>query len=255
MTFHSIIFSPTGGTKKVTDIIKNEISDSWAETDLCISEEDIFIPDIANDDICIFAVPSFGGRVPEIAINRISKIKSGGARAILVCVYGNREYEDTLTELYDVVTIGGFKCIAAISALAEHSIARTIAKGRPDVCDTAILKEFGLKIREKIKSGAVTIDSIIPGSHGTYKERGKSSSKPVVNDSCTKCGICAKGCPAEAIDVCIPDTTDNEKCISCMKCIAICPQNARSLTEEVLSAVTEKLSKLCTVRKENELFL
>ena len=49
----------------------------------------------------VIAVPSYGGRVPQVAVDRISEIKGNGAKAVLLCVYGNRAYEDTLTELED----------------------------------------------------------------------------------------------------------------------------------------------------------
>ena len=49
-----------------------------------------------KEDICIVAVPSFGGRVPAIAAERLERIRANGAMAILVVVYGNRAYDDTL---------------------------------------------------------------------------------------------------------------------------------------------------------------
>lgn len=37
--------------------------------------------------------------VPVPAAERISRIRGNGAKAVIVCVYGNRAYEDTLVEL------------------------------------------------------------------------------------------------------------------------------------------------------------
>lgn len=66
----------------------------------------------------------------------------------------------------------------------------------------------------------------------------------------------AKGAKSEgAISFDNPRITDNEKCISCMKCISVCSKNARVLNPAVLEAVSERLSKVCSTRKENELFL
>ena len=67
------------------------------------------------------AVPSYGGRVPEIAVSRLKQMKGNGARAVLLVVYGNREYEDTLLELSDVMEAAGFSPVAAVAAVAEHS--------------------------------------------------------------------------------------------------------------------------------------
>lgn len=255
MSNYNFIFSPTGGTKKVSDILKNGIGGVWTDVNLCVPENQITLPVINHNDVCIIAVPSFGGRIPEIVVSRLNKLSANGAKAILICVYGNREYEDTLTELFDETQKCGFNSIAAISAVAEHSIARQFAAGRPDTDDEAMLKAFAEKIKNKLDGNDSEIHSIVPGNHNVYKERGKSTVRPETAEWCIECGICAKGCPASAISFDNPRATDNEKCISCMKCISVCPKNARALNPAVLNAVSERLSKVCSERKENELFL
>ena len=171
MANYNITFSPTGGTKKAADILAKEIFNRCTDIDLCVPETDINYPVLTNDDACIMAVPSFGGRVPELNIERIRKFSGNGAKAILVCVYGNREYEDTLTELQDAAEEAGFCVAAAVSAVAEHSIARQFAKGRPDSDDENVLKGFAKQIKEKLDSKDYEIHTAIPGSHNTYKER------------------------------------------------------------------------------------
>ena len=73
--------------------------------------------------MAVIAVPSYGGRVPGTAAGRLGAIRGNGARAVLVCVYGNRAYEDTLVELQDIAKQAGFRVTAAVAAVAEHSIA------------------------------------------------------------------------------------------------------------------------------------
>ena len=53
------------------------------------------------DDVCVIGVPSYGGRVPGIALERMNKFKGNHAKAILVVSYRNRAFEDTLKELAD----------------------------------------------------------------------------------------------------------------------------------------------------------
>ena len=44
----------------------------------------------------------------------------------------------------------------------------------------------------------------------------------------------------------IPSETDNKKCISCMRCIAVCPQKARSVSKALLTAGSMMLKKECS---------
>lgn len=103
MKIYEIIFSPTGGTKKVADFLANELGLDITGIDLSDSNEDLHKFSLKNEDIAIIAVPSYSGRVPSTAAERISRIQANGAKAIIVCVYGNRAYEDTLVELQDIV--------------------------------------------------------------------------------------------------------------------------------------------------------
>lgn len=97
MNLYQIYFSPTGGTKKVTDLIGGAWNCEKADIDLCAAEDDFTKYSFHEEDICLVAVPSFGGRVPAAALSRLAQMKGGSAKAILLCVYGNRAYEDTLT--------------------------------------------------------------------------------------------------------------------------------------------------------------
>ena len=123
---YNIHFSPTGGTKKVADILARNLGGEFCDVDIC---RDIEKMSLQSCDVCLVSVPSFAGRVPAVAIERLKKISANGAKAILNCVYGNREWDDTLTELQDTLESCGFVCVAAVAAVAEHSICRQFATG------------------------------------------------------------------------------------------------------------------------------
>ena len=94
----------------------------------------------------------------------------------------------------------------------------------------------------------------IPGNR-PYKKLGVVPMKPQTDDDCLKCGTCAAKCPVQAIPVERPWETDEEKCISCMRCVEICPLHARKVSALKLKIASRKLQKVCSERKENELFL
>ena len=119
MSVYDIVFSPTGGTKKVTDLFTEAFCGQSTHIDLSDHSRDFSALSFDKEDICIVSVPSYGGRVPETAVSRLSQMKGNGARAILLVVYGNRDYDDTFAELQDTLEAAGFVCAAGIAAIAD----------------------------------------------------------------------------------------------------------------------------------------
>ena len=259
MEIYNIYFSPTGGTKKAADIVCRALADGQnvTEIDLSVYGEDYSRYQFKKGDLCVAAVPSYGGRVPVIAVERLASMSGGGAKAVLMAVYGNREFEDTLVELEDTLAAAGFVCEAAISAVAQHSIVHQYGAGRPDKEDWARLQEFGAEIKRHLTKEGMSEETDaewIPGNR-PYKPFGIVSLKPQADETCTGCGACAAGCPVQAIPADNPRETYPEICIACMRCRTICPVQARRLDQTVLDGLTQKLAKVCRGRKENILYL
>ena len=243
-----IIFSPTGGTETVAGIIGSRWSDHTEKIDLSDSKTDFSGCVIGREDRVLIAMPSFGGRAPAAAIERLKKIAGNGAKCTLVCVYGNRAYEDTLAEMEDAAKESGFLVVAAVAAVAEHSIMPQYAAGRPDASDRKQLEAFADRIADK--TGAAVS---IPGNR-PYKKAGGAGLVPKPTTDCVKCGLCAKNCPVQAIDP-ASLAADSQKCIACMRCVKKCPRHARIVNSAMVSVAAMALKKVCSVRKENELFL
>ena len=253
MNIYEITFSPTGGTKKVADCLATELSREIKCIDLSNGNEDFHKFSLKNEDTAIVTVPSYSGRVPSTAAERIAKIQGNGAKAVIVCVYGNRAYEDTLVELQDIVQQAGFSVISAIAAIAEHSIAHRYATNRPDKNDYGILKEFAGKISEKLKTNDFSTPAI-PGNR-PYRKVANAGIVPKATKACTQCGLCASRCPVGAIDKNNPAKVNKKACISCMRCVTECPHHARKVNGLLLAIVNMMLKKACSVRKECELHI
>lgn len=251
MKTYEIFFSPTGGTKRVADCVAAALSEAPVPVDLTVRAPASLC--LTEEDLAILAVPSYGGRVPALAAERLAGLPGHGARAVLVCVYGNRAYEDTLAELQDLAEKAGFRVTAGIAAVAEHSIARQYGAGRPDADDCRQLTDFARQIARKLAEGPNTVPAL-PGNR-PYKKAGGAGLVPKPTAACTACGVCARECPARAIDSQNPKKVDGKACISCMRCISVCPQHARKANGLMLALVGAALKKPCAGRKENELFV
>ena len=255
MDLIQIVFSPTGGTGKVADIITEEWDGAITRIDLTDAGTDFSKIIIGQEDIVLAAVPSYGGRVPELAAKRLMEIRGNRAKCIIVCVYGNRAYEDTLVELQDIVGNCGFQTVAAISAVAEHSIIHQYAAGRPDEKDAEELRGFAKTLFGRLKDAKISETLLeIPGSR-PYKKAGGAGLVPKATKDCVSCGLCAEGCPAQAISRENLKTANDKKCIACMRCVVRCPKSARKVNGAMVSVAALAIKKACSERKENELFI
>lgn len=249
-----ITFSPTGGTKKVADIISGRLGTTGTVIDLMKYNEDFSKYDIESEGLTVIAAPVFGGLIHETAIARLKQIKGKGSPCVVVAVYGNRAYDDGLLQLKNTAGECGFKVAAAVGACAEHSIWRQFGTGRPDSSDARELTAFAEKIKAKLESGDLSADFDVPGN----PEHTKASVPPMVpkrDGKCTSCGKCAKVCPENAINLSNPKEVDGKKCKTCLACVAVCPENARKLNGIILKASAAAMKSKFVERKTNDLFL
>lgn len=253
MKFVSLVFSPTGGTQKAAGALTAGWQGPAQQLDLTRMDFDGSAAGLTAGDLVLIAVPSFAGRVPALAAQRLAGVRGNGACCAVLAVYGNRAYEDTLAELYDLAVQCGFRVIAGVSAVAEHSIMHCYAAGRPDARDRAELQAFGRRILEKARRGDTAAPQL-PGNR-PYKQAGAAAMVPAAGAACTGCGLCAEKCPAGAIPREAPAVTDAARCIYCMRCVSICPQHARHTDAEKAALLARKLQPVCQTPKTNELFL
>lgn len=256
-TAHLIYFSPTGTTRKVAEAIAQGAGASK------VIHYDLTLPDATFDaalteGIAIIGIPVYAGRLPELCLQRLQAIRATQIPAVLVALYGNREFDDALVELRDLSAAKGFDIIAAGAFIGEHSFStptQPIAAGRPDAEDLELAMQFGQQVAKKLLSG--NLDTPDMDGHVPYKERPKFGGKAPETDGkqCILCGKCAAVCPPGAITVADSVTTNAENCIMCCACIRACETKARSFTHPWIEEKRAILHKNCCKPKMPKIFI
>lgn len=257
-----ICFSPTGTTRKIlVSIAKGFGAEVVEAVNLTPSGGERSQRTVGGDELAIIGVPVYGGRVPVEAIKRLKRITASATPAVVVVVYGNREFEDALLELKNLSREQGFVPIAAAAFIGEHSFsteALPIAPGRPDALDVEKAASFGRAVADKLarlSQAAVVEDLSLPGRFPYEGGARAMSVAPVTKeDRCTLCGVCAEVCPTAAIVVGERVETSVELCIRCCACIKNCPEDARLWEDPMMLKITQWLHENCGQRKEPQFF-
>ena len=210
------------------------------------------LPFIESDDVAIIAAPVYSGRLPQPAVDTIKRLKGKGASVIAIVVYGNRDYDDALLELTDMLKKTGFNIIGAGAFIGQHSIFPKVGTNRPDKSDLAVLDEFGKACRKRLDAGK-PYDDIETKGNNPYKTPMSVPLHPKCDShNCNRCSECAIKCPVGAIDKDNPVETDTAKCISCGRCIYVCPRNARNYSGIKYTLIGKVFISSYSKRKEPE---
>lgn len=258
-----IYFSPTGTTRKILESIAEGINiENIEHIDLTLPAGARQTLPTFSDELVLLGAPVYGGRLPVEAINRLQQLKANKTPAVLVVVYGNREFEDALLELKNLAIELGFLPVAGGAFIGEHSFATKdlpIANGRPDSLDVQKAMEFGAQIKEKIatlkpanRQPALSIPGRFPYEGGV---RSMTIAPLVKEDTCTLCGTCATVCPTSAIAINGRVTTKIDQCIRCCACIKNCPTDSRYWDDGMMKKIATWLNENCAARKEPQIFL
>ena len=255
MKIYNAFFSATNTTKTVTTEIATQMSQEVHHFNLTNQALQATVQ-IPSDALLLVGMPVYGGRIPQVAAASLAQFQGQQTPAILVAVYGNREYEDALVEMQDILEANGFYILAAGTFIAQHSIFPRTAQGRPDAADHLQIKDFAQRCVEKWKSidGQKPQQLCLPGNR-PYKTPGKIPLQMVTDARCTACGACARMCPVGAIPADRPQFTDPEKCIHCGRCQLVCSAHARHYKGLLYTVAGAVFGWKNRKRKEPEFFL
>ena len=221
MELYNIVFSPTGTSAKVAEAIVSGIGNAlWPKepgVKLCdVTRWEDMTVCVERSDFAVIVAPVYGGKMAPIAKERMKNIKGDVTPCIVIAVYGNRAFENAVSDMAAFAESLGFVPVAAGAFVGEHSYS-TAEKS------VANFKAFVKSYMESQQAAPVRI-------------------LPEVNeDLCSDCGECVAVCPTAAIN---PEShaADPGKCIKCCACVKICPAGARTLSSPFAPVLSENFS-------------
>lgn len=221
-----VYFSSTKTTQRTVRAIGRALAKAF---DIPVQEYDFTLPNarsrklhFASDQLVVVGSPVYGGVMPLLVREYLAQYVTGEKTAcILAAVYGNRNFDDCLVEMQDLMEENGFVVTAAAACIGEHSYSTAIASGRPNAQDLALAEEFGRQVAQKLSASPAvpTLAQTLPGSR-PYRERKPSAPMaPQTTNGCIRCGMCVNNCPVGAID---PTATTQPRWMLRSVCV-VCP--------------------------------
>lgn len=253
MKLCTIYFSATDTTRKCVEKVCQGLGMKPAREINLADGFDVEMPELSADDVVVVGAPVYGGRLPEQVADALKRIKGNGTTAISVVVYGNRDYDDALLELTDILHDVGCRIVGAGAFIGQHSIFPKVGTSRPDLTDEHNLIVFGRECKTAVDNGFNS--EAVPYIKGNrpYKKYGGVPFHPKAKESeCVRCGKCVEICPTGAISAGNPFETDESKCISCGRCIFVCPQTVRGYSGMAYATVGAGFRAAYSKRKEPE---
>ena len=190
-----------------------------------------------KDDVIGVIFPVFSNAPPKMVEDFLNKATFEANYTFAIGTYGNLpgacmynvqkaaqkrgycfDYANSLFMLDNFLPV--FEVGAEIKKLPQKNVEEMTAKIVADI-----------KAHKKLQATASLPIRALASVLKAVTSTEKNAQSYIVNSKCTKCGICAKVCPAKNISV-----TDkvhfSDHCEGCLACVHLCPQNAIHLKNE-----------------------
>lgn len=240
-----LYFSATGGTEHIAKLIASELK---AETaDITVFDFDMSFD---SDMLVFICFPVYGGRIPAPMYRRMKDVRGDNTPS---CPW---RYTATapLRMRFRKWQTSAKRTASALSAGRRWSRRIHLIAASAQAVPTRRTSPSSRASSPRSWSRENLRDVPMPGSHD-YKPYKGLPLYPSSGIHCSGCGTCSAECPAGAIDQGDPRKPDKTKCISCMRCITVCPFGARSVPKAAQLAVSAALLKMCAGRKSPSFYL
>jgi len=251
-----LFFSPTKTTEQVVTTLSHQFNKPIRKINVTSKAKREKSYQFNPTNLAIIGVPVYAGRIPKIMETYFKTLEGNNTPTVIIALYGNRDYDDALLEMRNLLNEQNFNVIAAGAFIGQHPYTNKVGSNRPDSKDLEVVMTFAKDILEKLR-GQESNQLLHVKGNKPYRQRKKGETfAPVTSSMCIHCGLCATDCPVQVIDYDDVSQIDAENCIHCCRCIQICPTQAKKFEHPFIKGLVNQLIDNCgDVRKEPELFI
>lgn len=262
MNIKLVYISPNGTTRKVTDLLKEELEKNGNIVETIDIGSSVYREDfrwvlekLDDADLVGFGSPAYHMDMLE-PMGRLLKmiLSSKGEyhfKAVLYLTYGGITSGKAFLNAADMLNEKGIPVLGGVKVMAPHFHHK---ESFPGEGTRECIEEFCRRLREKdfapIPGSRLVqvfaprnrrVGIIYPFIHLIGKRRELKIS--IDNEKCKCCRKCERECPAGAINVNHSACIDFSKCIHCYHCTAACKFNG-------IQAPVEKLDDMIKLNKK-----
>lgn len=256
-----IVFSPSGHTLKVAEMIKNQCGKYTSSVRLInITRKREFLfetqkeknlqKELGEYDLLFIGGPIYAGHMERNVLNTIQMLPNPDEKhanlAVPFASYGGAHSFVALEEMGTLLKKKKYKSLLSIKIVAKHTLTDTLAHvmnpDKPGEKEEALIMKAVGHVFEIIKKGnEYLVDQSKSFKYSSLKHRilfkiftqekihGKYKNVKVDPDKCIMCKKCIHVCPVTMFDFIggkIVMHPDNNRCILCAECFHNCPVNA-----------------------------
>lgn len=256
-------FSATGNTAKIAGAVKEELEKLNAKVDvmdITAYKNRQQTVDMDNYDCAVFGFPVYASRAPRLCREWLQNLDGQGKKCSMFFTYGGFAVEPVHYTTREILSERNFVVVSSAQFLGAHTLNRggwRAMVDRPDDSDFAIARDYAHKTYYRFSG-------VDPGQPSDFpkptisNEKMDSMERQIFNmvkeapnrggKDCSMCGLCEELCPTGAMDM-EAGCADINKCIACLRCLAVCPEEALQIND-LEATWPKKLEKSATTEEE-----